>query len=85
MTGVSGLRAHGGEHLETAHHRHAHVAQHDVGVERGDLLDAGATAERRVRREPLVLEQDSERIENSRLVIDHEDGGLASIKHRDQE
>ena len=44
------------------------------GIERRDLLEPLLAAERDVRREALVLEEDAERLENPGLVVDDEHG-----------
>ena len=75
ITGISGsLLPRRGEHLETADGRHADVAEDDVRLQRGDLLQTLPAAKCNVCREPLVLEENAQRIDYSRLVIDDEDG-----------
>ena len=67
MTGTSGSRLpRRGQDLHAADVRHAHVGEHDVGVELADALQARLAAVRDVRREAFVAQQDAERLENAR-------------------
>src|SRR5581483_3948064 len=60
------------QHLHAAHGGHADIAQDDVGIDRVDLLQRELAPERGMRTEAFVLEQDAQRVENPRLVIDHQ-------------
>src|SRR5215213_143566 len=63
-----------GEDVETSNRRHPDIAENNVRLQRGDLLETLPAAKCNVRREPLVLEENTQRIDYSRLVIDYEDG-----------
>jgi hypothetical protein len=82
--GVRVLLARRGEHLEPAHARHAHIGEHDVGGQGRDLVEPLLAAQSHVRREALVLEEDPQRLDDPRLVIDDQDAGAAvgALGHR---
>ena len=75
------MRPHRRQDVDPGHLRHAHVGEHDVGGDRLDLLQAGLAALRGGHLERFVLEQDPQRIENRRLVVDDEDGGIGRAAH----
>ncbi len=52
--------------------RHADVGEHDVRPQLADAVEPRLAAVREVRRESFVAQQDVERIENARLVVDDE-------------
>ena len=59
-------------HLATAHPRHAHVQQHDVGPTLGDGREAGAAAVRCTHRHTDALQQPRKNLAIFGHVIDDE-------------
>src|SRR4029078_1323411 len=65
-----------GKNLGPAHVRHSDVGEHDVWAHLEDLLEPFLSPLRETRGEPLVAQQNIQRVENSRLVVDDEDTRL---------
>src|SRR6266481_3253434 len=70
--GLGVVRANRGQDVETGDVGHSDVRDYQLWLQRSDLLETFLSAKRRVRDEPLVLEQNAYRVENAHLVIDDE-------------
>src|SRR5258708_3974196 len=78
---VGVLLPRGGKDLDAADVGHADIREHDVRLDRTEALESLTATTSRVRVEARIAQQDAERFENARLVVDHENGRRAIVAH----